>query len=158
MLEVAKYINDTEPDINHGGCCIFAEAMVEALGVLGYKADAAVIGAHRLSPNIDEVRPLVVNRSSVAEWEMHGIDMEHIIVRVHTEGGWKYLDSHGFGPEVTAKQYGMHMAHGHLTLEDLQLLSKAPAGPGGWNDEFPVRHRNRVHDYVVKAMTKGIES
>jgi len=146
LNKLADKIRMDFPDINRGGCCVFAALVAKALQ--HYYPTRVV--AFNSSPqfSIDEVRAKVT-KNSCKEWDRNGIDFNHIVIEfTDPDDGDKvyHLDANGvFIADGSISSY-LTQVKGHLTIKEACEIASLP---DGWNPEF---NRNNIPkiDKIIK--------
>ena len=140
--------------INHGGCCVYARAVAEAL--LQYRIKAKGIVAaydaktwdlkHRALGNARRK----VEKNTTYEWNRHGVCFAHVGLEFTYRGKVWHYDTHGCHPKTT-KLDGMLIYRGRLSLEEMKALT---TGDQGWNSCFNKKRIPALRKMVQKALAK----
>ncbi|MCK9382933.1 MAG: hypothetical protein M0P95_17960 [Sulfuritalea sp.] len=139
--------------LNHGGCCVFASLVCDALVERGYKVRGVVCG-YEGEPSVDEVHEMIVNSGAnpldLSEWHEHGIYFNHVILEVKIGRWWYLYDSTTWArPGKTFTRYDV--LPGRLTQAELASFA-ANDEPGSWNTSFDrARHIPKLKDIVIRA-------
>lgn len=147
---MGRELDRKEPNLNRGGCCVYAAQVARALIDAGIPAwGRALAYDARYGPSVDAVRSeLPSDWSSNEDWETRGVIFGHVQVQFELDGKRYTNDSHGTyeGEGRRAED----MAPGRLHVEELERLA---ASPVGWNDDFDrdegiPRVQETVHRYL----------
>lgn len=148
------------PNINYGGCCVYASAVAKRLEELGVKVDVCV-------PDYADVATVEDARNNLQrngvlgvcarEWAEAGISFNHVAVRYRNGFRWYTHDTDathtgrdGFGcsdwrpnePRYTALPDGM-------TPDEAWTISDDPRG---WNSTFKREHIPAIRQMVREAL------
>lgn len=140
------------PYINHGGCCVYAALVAEALLMhniqsLGIVAawDAEYFNKHN---TIDNVRRYV-KHNVLWRWQDHGVSFSHIGLEFEIGGKLLHYDTNGV-KNASNTFDEIEIYKGRLQIDDMRQLARKAAG---WNDSFNRRHipaiRKIVHDHLA---------
>lgn len=130
--ELGEVVSDLYPNINNGGCCVFAAMVVNELQKQGIKASGIVIDSGaRSSIHIDEVRPLI-KTNTVNEWQNNGVFFWHVAVEF-TMGNKKHHYDTGGVKKATNAFGGIPVYKGRMKLEEMKSIA---ARQPGWNPAF----------------------
>lgn len=133
-----KVTND-HPNLNYGGCGIFAYLVGEKLQALGLEVDIVtpLYGGSYGIPAV-EVRKNVSNVKNCEEWDNNGLSRNHLAIRFKTSSGQVYTydsdtlfrGSGVFGDNLykTDRRFGSG-----LTVEETKAICKRQKG---WNRTF----------------------
>lgn len=131
-------VTNDHPDLNCGGCGIFAYLVGEKLQALGLEVEVVTpLWSYEGLPAI-EVRKNVTNINDCAEWDDNGLSRSHLAVRFKTKSGQVYTyDSDTFfrcsgyfGERLykTDRRFGSG-----LTVEETKAICQQQRG---WNRTF----------------------
>jgi hypothetical protein len=144
------------PWLNHGGCCVYAAMVVQALHKHNIKASGIVAswGAeylNRTGITIDKVRE-GLKKNTHTEWNNNGVNFSHVGVEFEYRAKIRTHRYHydSTGVKKAGKELdGMPIYAGRLTLEELRTLAGTKKG---WNDTFDRKHipelRKLVKSYL----------
>lgn len=140
LNDLGKEVLRRYPDINYGGCCVYAAMIVAALHKHKIKAQGIVASWEAESLNnagmsIDAVRGNMVNKTH-DEWNSNGVAFSHVGVEFEYKGRVrtvkKHYDTHGVhSAKKVLDNYPIY--NGRLTLEELRILAGTKKG---WNSCF----------------------
>jgi hypothetical protein len=130
---LGKKVNKWYPDINSGGCCVYAVIVAEELLSRGRKPEIVVGNLGQPIIKIGQARNNVVNRNSMAEWGSAGVHFNHVGVTFRHKGVWFVYDSDGVNPLKIGRIGRYRLYPGRMTVEEARLVA---ADAGGWNKSF----------------------
>lgn len=131
--EMGRELDRKVPDLNYGGCCVYAANVARALINAGIPAwGRALSWRHGEGPSVEEVRREIGdNWTSNLQWEEHGVIFGHVQVQFELDGKTYTTDSHG---TYEGQGYrGDDMSPGRIRVEELEKLAATPVG---WNSDF----------------------
>lgn len=128
------------PLINHGGCCVYAAMIVQALHKHNIKASGIVASFSATYYNdagvtIDKVRE-TITKNNHTQWNSKGISFSHVGVEFEHKARVLTVKKHydAYGVRKAGKELDdMPIYNGRLTLQELKGLANAASG---WNDTF----------------------
>ena len=139
------------PNLNRGGCGVFAAIVGEKLEALGLPVCCRILMPHARLANVQEARRN--NAADLYDWAFHGnIEMHHAILEFEF-GGQKWFFDSGtltndptefFRPEALVKE--------PVTVEEMATMAKSPAG---WNLTFnrgDIPTIQELVDFVMKPL------
>jgi hypothetical protein len=134
------------PDINSGGCCVFAAYVGEQLQRRGYKVNiiSAAHDAGLRGKNLEKVRPRILKQTAL-EWERNGINFNHIGIEVKVGWRWYHYDTDG-AYKRNGKLDNMPVHRGRLTVDEALQLSSTVVG---WNAEFDRRRMPSIKRHIA---------
>jgi hypothetical protein len=152
LNKLGKAVNWEYPNINYGGCCVYAALVAEALllhkvNVRGIVASREAWDFNRYN-SIDDIRPHIKHHT-INRWQDNGVDFSHIGLEFEINGKLRHYDSTGV--KRPARVFSnMPIYKGRLQVYELvKLAGKAQ----GWNTAFNRRHipkiRAMVQDYLA---------
>ena len=146
LNRLGKEVYERYPDINNGGCCVYAAMIVAELKKLNIPAKG-IIASHSAaySDGIDKVRPLIEN-NTIYEWRANGVCFSHVGVEFTLNGKKKHYDTAGVH-KACSKLDGMPIYKGRMEYAELRALA---AKKHGWNTCF-----NRKHIPAVRRLVKS---
>jgi hypothetical protein len=136
------------PYINHGGCCVYAAIVAQALQAHRVNAKGIVVSWFASKwIHIDKVRNNL-KRKDVHEWQENDVNFSHVGLEFRYRGKVYHYDSNGIHPK--AKQLdGMEIYPGRLLVEEMVQLAESPEG---WNSSFNRRYIPTIRRMVDKAL------
>jgi len=148
LNHLGKEVYNKYPNINYGGCCVYAALVAEALLLhkINAKGIVAAYCADQFNSvqSIDEIRPYI-KYHTLYHWQNNGVEFNHIGLEFEINGKLRHYDTHGV--KMARKEFdGMPIYRGRLQLHELQKLAGKRAG---WNDSF-----NRRHIPAIRAMVQ----
>ncbi len=159
---LAREANEAFPDLNSGGCAVFASIVANvlqsrfAITSVGVVADSFGGGA-----NIEEARERIPadKRGKVREWNRNGVQFGHVALEFQHDGAtWIYETEAGAVLEKSPAVYLVHkyweITHGRLTMAEIDALASEQEG---WNrmfdrDEIPAIKR------LVESTLSNVEA
>lgn len=140
------------PDINSGGCCVYAAMIVAALHKHKIKAQGIVASwnAERMNyagASIDTIRHYIV-KNTLTEWEDNGISFSHVGVEFEYKGlirkTKRHYDTSGVRPAGKMLD-SMPIYKGRLDLNELRTLA---GRKDGWNSTFDRKQIPALRTFV----------
>lgn len=160
LNELGDQITWNVPDINKGGCGVFAalagrrilDLQVEVLGcvvdgdcTMRIDADTPSREIQYVRTDIDTLRPMVKNPWCAYQWWAAGLVMKHVGLELCIEGELYIFDSLGvFKPED--HPHFPHLVPGRLSL--IEIGRMALDSGRGWCDDFDREQIPFVKDIV----------
>lgn len=132
LNRLGEEVYDRYPNINSGGCCVYAAMVVAELNKLNIPAKGIVASYSSLaSKSIDKIRPLI-EKNTLDEWQKNGVSFSHVGVEFTLNGKKKHYDTGG------VRKAGKELDHmpiykGRLEYIELRALA---AKKYGWNTCF----------------------
>jgi hypothetical protein len=159
-LERMQYVNTVIPNLNSGGCGVFAHAMASELEHKGFKPKVAVLAnksfgyleddfveeiiEHVLDGKEEKLTAKVLNDS--------GSDIAHMMVYLEEED--LYIDSEGVYECLGESDWSSYKHQFNMSVEHTGLIvSKTP----GWNPTFNRKFIPKIYDIVFNAVNKAIK-
>lgn len=137
LTTLSKQILNQFPNINDGGCCVFAALVAQELKEF---CDVKVVVFSTSLSNIEDVRPNISNYTC-AEWERNGIAFNHIVLEIYAQiipenptNVWHY-DATGIFSTDRSMNSGRSPV-GYLSIAECIELANDPIG---WNPTFDRR-------------------
>jgi hypothetical protein len=151
LNRLGKDVNRLYPDINHGGCCVYAAMVVAELRKQKIPAVGIVAAwdAKEECRSIDEARNNL-QKNTLRDWNDNGIYFNHVGVEFELNGVKKHYDSNGVH-KVRNKLDNMPIYPGRLRYKELKELASCKEG---WNPSFD-RKCIRTLQRMVKSYISG---
>lgn len=149
LEKMGKRIERFFPNVNYGGCCVYAVIVAKELQLRGARPRIVVSrmeGFGNGKENIEEARHLVRRPEVEMDWNDHGIHFNHVGVEFRYFGAWWQHDTLETKP-FDGKLMDWNVYDGRLTIREAELLASVP---GNWNSQFL---RNRIP--ALRAMVKA---
>ena len=128
---LGQRINRWYPEINEGGCCVYASLIGEELRKRGIEV-RIIVAAWGANKNLDKVRPRLMKTDRKVEWNDNDVYFNHVGVEFRHKGKTFHYDSNGVNPK--SKKLKSYVVYpGRLSVDEAKLLA---AEPEGWNDSF----------------------
>lgn len=154
-------INHVIPNLNRGGCGVFAHALGSELEKNGFDVKIISLGFSRpfFNPN-DIVENLKRTNKEVSPYTLHqnGMGLCHLLVEVNDGDERIYLDSNGINvpveeDDVIEFQDRCFFIDGRMSVEDCGIIANIESG---WNNAFDRTFVPKVYDFVKKKLSKII--
>lgn len=149
LNRIGRRVNFLFPNINYGGCCVFAAIVGTELKRLGISARGIVASYSNEvgNTNIDAARENV-SENIPWKWEESGVCFTHVGVEYDINGTVKHYDSNG------VKRKGSRLMHweiydGRLTVDELKELSRTGKG---WNSRFTRKDIPAIRRLIKEEM------
>lgn len=133
------------PEINAGGCGVYASIMYKQLVELGYKPNIVIFDRDSSLDYKKETLNNVMNNNKVNSYDKRNTSFLHCCLEV---GGF-YFDGEAWGADIQANWGGYNV--GYYTIEELDTALKV----GGWNTSYD-RRKNRTIKATIKQSLKQI--
>lgn len=160
LSKLGDEANAMFPNLNYGGCCVYAAEIARILQKAGY-AVRVVTGRPwewgSDHPQIDDIRDIILKNNcdnrKKCNWSMHDIGFWHVAVQVRIRDEWYSCDSDTV--TIGAAQFGkdrrMHTAPGSgFTVEEaIGFASESE----GWNSMFDRQQIPAVHSLIRKHLS-----
>ncbi len=133
---LGKAVHKNSPNINFGGCCVFAAAVALELEKHGVKA-RGIIASHNATYHeipLGRIRPKVKN-NSIYEWRDNGVYFGHVGVEFTYRGKLYHYDTEGVHPKAATLD-NTPIYKGRMKPEEMDAIASSPEG---WNTTFPRR-------------------
>ena len=151
LNKLGKAVNEKYPNVNYGGCCVYAALVAEALllhnvNVRGIVASRDAWEFNRYN-SIDDIRPYI-RYHTIDRWQDNGVDFSHIGLEFEVNGKLRHYDSNGV--KRAARHFdNMPVYKGRLQVYELvKLASRAQ----GWNSYFNRRHIPKIRALVQEYL------
>lgn len=145
-------INRFYPNVNHGGCCVYASIIGEDLLSRGLKTRVVVANSWEAKKNLNKVRKQVNNTNQKEEWNAAGIYFNHVGVEFKLGGKWFLYDSDGVNPR--GPKLGSYKVHpGFISVEEAKALA---AEREGWNESFNRRSIPGLRKHVKQFLDTNL--
>jgi len=135
LNKLGKEVKKAYPDINYGGCCVYAAIVVKELQKLNVPAQG-IVASHAAEDDdvtIDEVRN-IIQYNSVHDWQDNGINFSHVGVEFRVNKTVYHYDTSGAKKaKGLGTLDGMPVYQGRLTLREMEELAGTDSG---WNSTF----------------------
>lgn len=118
------------PNINYGGCCVYAAIVAAALEKKGIPV-VGIVSSHFSDNNINEAREHV-RHNTVPEWERNGIFFTHVGIEFKIGKKKMHYDTHGVRV-AKSEFHTIPIYPGRLTKDELRALGSRKSG---WNSTF----------------------
>lgn len=148
---LGRRINRWYPEINEGGCCVYASLIGEELRKRGIEV-RIIVAAWGANKNLDKVRTKLNNANRKVEWNDNDVYFNHVGVEFKYKGRTYHYDSDGVKPK--SKKLKSFMVYpGRLSVDEATLLA---AEPEGWNDSFERRKiptlKRHIRSYLAAKL------
>jgi hypothetical protein len=139
LNKLGNDVMERYPNINYGGCCVYAAMITAALKKHGIEAKGIVAsyGAGKpkwMSKDIATINKARKNiqKNTIHEWQMNGISFAHVGVEFKIDGKKKHYDSEGVRPASKVLDK-MPIYAGRMEYIELRALA---GKKDGWNTSF----------------------
>lgn len=148
VLSLNKQINNEIPEINYGGCGVFALIMAKQLELLGYNPIIHILTSYYDNTE-DKKRVLneVMNGNRVNRSDKLETSFAHCCIEV----GGLLFDGKMIGAAFKNK-WTSYPITGSYTKEELALALKI----GSWNDDYSRKHCNPKLRRIIKNTIKKV--
>jgi hypothetical protein len=149
LEEFGNRVEALYPDINRGGCCVFASLVGQHLE--HFFPTRVRVGDNMYNEDINAVRPNI-KQNTVKEWNANGVYFGHVILELDVDGKSIHFDTTGIidaGPTMTLNCFDI--MPGHLSVQEATELA---AHQDGWNKSFNRRHIRTIKGMVTKFFKK----
>lgn len=137
VLSLTQEIKEKIPNINQGGCGVFAFLVTQELQSRGYNPEIVIL-VNRLERRVDkkkEVLNNIFNGNKVARGEKVDTSFAHCYLNV----GGLVFDGTSIGIKLKDR-WSCYATDGTYTLEELKLALKV----GGWNPTYSRRRQTPI--------------
>lgn len=150
LQKVGAAVFENFPDINRGGCCVYAAAVAAALQpkmpvrIRAYNWDA-----------LEDTRLEVLKQenpgNTMSQWYSLGLDFYHLVLEFEAEGQAYHCDAETVLPaEAMHAKIGGTLLEGSFTVEEAQVLADDASG---WNPTFDRNVIPDVHALIASQLT-----
>jgi hypothetical protein len=148
VLGLNEQIKNEIPEINHGGCGVFALIMAKQLELLGYNPTISIL-TNYFGDTEDKKRVLneVMNGNKVNRSEKLGTSFAHCCIEV----GGLIFDGKMVGVAFKEKWISYPIT-GSYSIEELSLALKI----GSWNDDYSRKYNNPKLRRIIKNTIKKV--
>ncbi len=144
IVMLNKEISIKIPEVNRGGCGVFALKMVKELKKLGYNPNIVIL-TNWMEDYGDKKDTLnnLLNKIPVGSLEKKDTSFSHCCVEI----GGLYFDAHYVGLDFLRKweDYEVNINNTY-TIEEMEVALKV----GGWNGAYNRRKRNPTLNSIIK--------
>jgi hypothetical protein len=160
-LERMQYVNTVIPNLNSGGCGVFAHALASELEYKGFKTKVAVLANKSFGYLQDEFIDYVIEEVLDGEEEKltarvlnnSGSDIAHMMVYLEDEG--IYVDSDGVYESLEESDWSSYRHQFSMSVKHTGLIASRHEG---WNPTFNRMFMPRIYDIVFNAVNRVIKS
>lgn len=139
LNQLGKIVKERYPDINCGGCCVYAAMIVDALKKhdIQAKGIVAAFGAGKPGWMTSEIATITavrkkIQKNEIVEWQSNGISFNHVGVEFKIGSVKKHYDTAGVR-KAGKMLDGMPIYTGRMEYVELRALAGKKAG---WNESF----------------------
>lgn len=144
------------PELNSGGCCVYAAAVAKRLQRLGVPVWGVASDQYRRA-NVNVAR-LRNKPKTMSEWNSAGVGFNHVLIQfVHDGKIWTHDSGTTTDDKLSSDpNFGYPLSEGNLTVGELTAL----AASDGWSHWFdresgvPVIHNN-IAKHLSKRALQG---
>lgn len=155
LLSIQHDVGNMIPDLNNGGCGVFAALILKELTRIGIKAEVisnTKKGGSAPLDIVDKVKTIKKGEKRCDVWDDYGLDRTHLAVRFKSGGLTYTYDSEAL--LLGSRKYGLH---GHFKCNyafgkglNLKQASALARDKGGWNRAFDRAYVPLVRSIVRK--------
>jgi hypothetical protein len=128
---LGRKVNRHYPDINEGGCCVYAVTVARELSKLGMRPKIVVAGGSG-DLNVETIRKDIKDPGDHRAWNSKKIWFNHMGVAFTYKRTKYHYDSHGC--EKAGEEFqGFKVYPGRMRVSDARKLAM---NPSGWNSNF----------------------
>lgn len=126
------------PQINYGGCAVFAAEMGKDLQALGYTTRCIVFGTGggmgTANHNLNDVASKLEQPKSIYDWNDHDVTFYHIMLEAEGNGEHFLVDGEGvYNPDKT-EYNGRGRYDGYVPVDYIAAMAQDASA---WNSMFP---------------------
>jgi hypothetical protein len=133
LNELGEIVSDLYPDINHGGCCVYASLVAQELLRKNVNCSGIVTDWYSGGKgNIDEARPNIKS-NTVDEWESNGVALNHVALEFSIGERKYHYDTSGVKLANRRIFKGQPLYGGRLNAAEMMQLASRQQG---WNRDF----------------------
>lgn len=153
LNHLSSVVSLNHPDINWGGCAVFAALVGEQLQRRGIRVTGHTWSdeGYEVKP-ISRVRNIVNNSKSIFDWCAHGLSFGHVFLRIRLEdNGYVLYDAAGFqadGKKFRGVYSPRPIAPGSFRIGELRMFADEARN---WNPKWDRKKE-------MKSLTKLVES
>jgi hypothetical protein len=161
LKTLGKQTLDIIPEINSGGCCVFAAVVARRLDNLGIEVKVVTVDLEDECSgpfDIDQVRKnvlIVAPKGKVntkEQWQRQGLSFFHVGVVFKWRGRWYSYDTSKVSRDpTTLGRWSYPVARGSLTIEEAEAFA---AKEDGWNPCFDRDDIPTVHELVATNIVR----
>ena len=148
------------PDLNSGGCCVFAAALAEQMTSVGVHDVSVVVVApdfefdddmSSLTDARQKIRERKLNTFSKKSWNDVGVWFYHVGVRFRHSGALVCCDSSGVShnPETILQYEHCTLYDGHLSVAEACAIANEDYGWSKLFDRCHIPHINKMVKYHI---------
>lgn len=153
---MGKAVQDRYPEINDGGCCVYASLVGEHLRIRHVPVKIIVSSENGKEVDLDEVRHKIYDPGYKECWNLHGVNFNHVGIEFEYQGK-KY--HHDTVQTVRRQKILMEwpIYRGYLTVQEAKKLA---AESSNWNSCFDrsgiphietlIRFHMRAYDFKMR--------
>jgi hypothetical protein len=163
IVNQLKVINDVVPNLNHGGCGIFALTLADNLYAKGIQCQLAIIGSMGTTNEViynnsvyNVVEICKKRNSEINARQLHdnGFTLYHVMVQVETQEGTFYLDSEGIYDHPRNSRWSIDIEG----VADIETMRPFIERPEGWNRMYNRNFNAKVYKMVNSTIEKVIKT
>lgn len=165
IIDKVSLVNDVVPNLNRGGCGIFALALAEALTAKGIHTELMIISPDG-TPTGDTGTQIInelynehkTNNSKFTVHSLHQYDIQlhHVLVKATVENGSVLLDSEGVYESLNETESWSHCEfEAVLNIETFRPLAESEEG---WNSMYNRMMNAKVYNLVNRAVNSVIKT
>lgn len=138
---------EDNPNINFGGCGVFAGELGKDLQALGFQTRCIVFGydGWAANSNLNAVASKLSRPESVWDWNDHDVTLYHVMLEVKGHGKHFLVDGEGVYDYRKKAYNGRGRYDGYIPVELMDDMTKDASA---WNSRFPRRTIPRVRKQI----------
>lgn len=162
IIDNISNINFVIPNLNHGGCGVFAQALAEKLMSKGVHCEIAIIGEMGTGNEeiINNSIYNVYNKCKEKHYDFNaralhnsGMTIYHVMTKVKTYEGTFYADSEGIYTHPANSRWNVEI-EGICDIETFKPLIESTVG---WNKMYSREMDSRVYKMIDSAVNRVIK-
>ena len=148
LEKVGKDVHRRWPNINNGGCCVFASIVGTELKNMGIPVKGIVSSHSSGNISLAAVRRRLERHANIWQWSDNCVWFNHVGLEFKLDGEKYHYDTSGVW-KPNRYLDGMPLYRGHMRIEELRVLSLSD---DGWNPRFNRQHIPKIEQYVKRAL------
>lgn len=139
LKQIGEAVRTEVPNINIGGCCVFAAAAFNHLKDLGLKPKIRVADPDAPPKALGVVRKSI-DPTDIEQWNVNGVWLGHVILEFSYDGKKYFFDSTGVAERNGRREpfLGYDLFRGSLSFKEANEMASVSRG---WNPRF---HRSDI--------------
>lgn len=153
LNSLGQRINRWYPNINYGGCCVYAAILGSELEKRNIPVRVIVAAyAARNGTDIAKIANNIADRSKKQTWNENGVFFNHVGLEIKIGKKWHYYDSDGC--EKRGSEFrNFPVYRGRISVEDAKKLA---SDTDGWNPDFDRAKIPSIKRHVKKFLATNL--